>query len=68
VSSVPVLNLIEVAKEVGAAAYFETSALTQRGLREAFEGTLRLMISRPKAGGKSKGKKVLEFDFQPMTK
>lgn len=48
-----------MAEDIGAAAYFETSALTQHGLKEAFDGTLRLVSSNnAKGAAKSKGKKV----------
>lgn len=51
-----------MASEIGAVAYYETSALTQSGLKEAFDGTLRAVANNAKASaGKSKGgKKVVD--------
>ena len=48
---------IERAKEMGCCAYFETSALTQQGLKEVFDSSIRLFCGEEKRIQKEKGKK-----------
>lgn len=45
----------QMAKEVGAVAYMECSALTQKGLKLVFDEAIKCVIFPKKAKGKKKG-------------
>lgn len=46
-----------MARDIGAAAYMETSALTQRGLKQLFDTVVKLTLSPPKSQKSQKKKK-----------
>lgn len=56
-----------MACDIGAAAYFETSALTQQGLKEAFDGALRLLVSKPSHSKSTKGGKKVGSKKKKIT-
>lgn len=54
---------IKMAKDIGAAAYVECSALTQQGLREVFEEAIRTVISASITSKRSKRVKPLRHSL-----